>query len=55
MSLMEYLDQKRFLTPPAGEPWPVEGMSDEERKDPLGTVERRTAARGAPPLVGILI
>ena len=38
-----YLDQKRFLTPPAGEPWPVEGMSDEERKDPLEAVERYLA------------
>src|SRR2546429_2404957 len=26
-----------------------------EAVEPLGTVERRTAARGAPPLVGILI
>jgi monoamine oxidase len=38
-----YLDQKRFLTPPAGELWPVEGMSDAERKDPLGAVDRYLA------------
>jgi monoamine oxidase len=38
-----YLSGRRFVTPPAGQPWPVDGMSDEERVDPLGAVERYLA------------
>ena len=39
-----YLSGRRFVTPPSGQPWPVEGMSDEERADPMGAVERHLAA-----------
>jgi monoamine oxidase len=39
-----YLSGRRFVTPPSGQAWPVDGMSDDERADPIGAVERHLAA-----------
>jgi hypothetical protein len=35
-----YLYGKRFVTPKPGEPWPIEQMSAEERRDPFAASER---------------